>query len=770
MNTLVAKVWNGLRKPGLVIAVAIGILIGIILHWGLSPAHEEHTVTASGEQIAEVATVWTCSMHPEIRLPNPGLCPKCGMKLIPLHEEAADEMSSMREFTTSEYAKALMDIETATVERKFATAQIRMVGKVEYDETRVEYITSWVPGRLDRLYVDYTGVPVKKGDHMVYLYSPELLGAQEELIQAAKAVQNIENSSSDLMREVTAGTLEAAREKLRLWGLAVEQVAEIEKRGTASDHITIFAPASGIVIHKNAQEGMYVKTGTRIYTIADLSQVWVKLDAYESDLMWLRYGQEVEFTIVSYPGELFKGTISFIDPVLNSATRTVKIRVDVPNEDGKLKPGMFVKAVVKAKVATGGKVMDPKLAGKWICPMHPSVVKDGPDKCDICGMPLAQTETLGYVSADPDISEKPLVIPVTAALITGTRAVVYIELPDRNKPTYEGREIVLGPRAGNYYIVRSGLKEGDRVVTKGNFKIDSALQIQAKPSMMTPEGSASGGQIDISAISRKQLNAVVIASQEVINAFNADDIVNVRFAFGELQHILKEVDMKLLQGHSHMLWMESSMLLRNDVVEGKEVKTLHEAERIVGSLRTNIASLQAKFSLSQTARPKIIKAVNPEFSKQLEEVFKGYFSVQNALAKDELDEAIAGISKIKEALADIDMKLLSDTEHRIWMKDAAALKKILSDASKAANIEELRFSFALLSEQMLVVTTRFGAPGKSAIYQLRCPMAFNNRGATWLQDDEDTHNPYFGSAMLKCGSVIEVIEPADDKNSGGPQQ
>ena len=776
MNALIVKVLNGLKKlprrPKLVLAVIIGILVGYILHWGLSPVqtvHPEHAVTVTQEQMAEPATVWTCSMHPQIRMPKPGLCPICNMKLIPLREQTGGELSSMREFTTSEYAKALMDIETAMVERKFVTAQIRMVGKVEYDETRVEYITAWVPGRLDRLYFDYTGVPVKKGDHMVYLYSPELLSAQEELIQALKAVQNIKDSGSDIIREVTAGTLEAAREKLRLWGLATEQISKIERRGTASDHITIFAPTSGIVVHKNAQEGMYVNTGTRIYTVADLSHVWVKLDAYESDLMWLRYGQEVEFTTVSYPGEVFKGTISFIDPVLNPDTRTIKIRVDVPNQDGKLKPEMFVKAVVKAEVATGGKVMDPKLTGKWICPMHPSVIKDEPDKCDICEMPLVQTESLGYVSADPDISEKPLVIPVSAVLVTGTRAIVYVELPERDKPTYEGREIVLGPRAGNYYIVRSGLKQGQRVVTKGNFKIDSALQIQAKPSMMTPEGGGSSGQTDLSAISHKQLNAVVTASEAVANAFKASDLDEVHLAFAELEKSIKAVDIKLLQGYSHMLWMEVSMLLTNDAVEGKEAKTLREAERIVDSLKTNLASLRTKFGLSYTASPKVIKAVNPEFRKQLERIFKGYFAMQKALAGDKFDGGVAGASEIKEALASVDMKLLSGADHHLWMKHAAALEKIISDASKAKDTEVLRLSFALLSEQMLVVARQFGPPDKSALYQLKCPMAFNNRSATWLQQDEDTRNPYFGSVMLKCGSVIEVIEPANDKNIGGHQ-
>jgi Cu(I)/Ag(I) efflux system membrane fusion protein len=362
-----------------------------------------------------------------------------------------------------------------------------------------------------------------------------------------------------------------------------------------------------------------------------------------------------------------------------------------------------------------------------------------------------------------------LVIPVTAALVTGTRAIVYVELPERDKPTYEGREIVLGPRAGSYYIVRSGLKEGERVVTKGNFKIDSALQIQAKPSMMTPEGGASPPEADLSAISRNQLNAVLTTSETVANAFKAGDLDEVHLGFAELEKAIKEVDMKLLQGHSHMLWMEVSMLLRNDVVEGKEVKTLREAERIVESLKINIASLQAKFGLSQTARPKVIKAVNPEFRKQLEKVFSGYFVMQESLAKDQFDEAIAGVSKIKEALAGVDMKLLSGTQHDVWMKHAAALKKILSDASKAGDIELLRQAFVMLSEQMFVVGRQFGPPGKSALYQLKCPMAFNNRGATWLQQDKDTRNPYFGSAMLKCGDVIEVIEPANDRNIGGHQ-
>ncbi|MBN2183062.1 MAG: efflux RND transporter periplasmic adaptor subunit [Sedimentisphaerales bacterium] len=425
-------------------------------------------------------TIWTCSMHPQVRQPKPGKCPICFMDLIPLEKDEIAE--AIIDF--SDAAVKLMQIETSPVERKYVTAKIRMVGKIDYDETRVKNISAWVPGRIDRLYVDYTGIQVSKGDHMVYLYSPELLSAQAELLQAVKAVENIKPENSDLIINSTRATLEAAREKLKLLGLKPEQIVEIEKTGKPVDHLTIYAPIGGVVIEKHATEGMYVQTGMKIYTIADLSQLWVKLDAYESDMMWLRYGQEVEFTTEAYPGEVFKGRISFIDPVLNSKTRTVKIRVNVNNPVGKLKPEMFVRAVVNSKIAQGGKIMDERMQGKWVCPMHPDIVKDVLGKCDICGMDLVTVESLGYVKAE-SATQAPLVVPASAVLITGKRAIVYVQIPSTEKPTYEGREIILGPRAGDYYLVESGLNEGETIVTNGNFKIDSEMQLRAKPSMMS---------------------------------------------------------------------------------------------------------------------------------------------------------------------------------------------------------------------------------------------------------------------------------------------
>ena len=427
---------------------------------------------------------WTCSMHPEIVMDRPGKCPKCGMDLIPISQGTGHQPP--RQLVVSQDTARLMEIATAPVERRFITAEIRMVGKIDYDETRVKSITSWVAGRIDRLYVDYTGITVAEADHMVYIYSPQLLSAQAELIQAARSVSAMNADSSDLVRRSIEGTLKAARQKMRLLGLTEQQVGDIERTGEPTDHLTIYSPMGGVVIEKSATEGMYVETGTPIYRVADLSRLWVRLDAYESDMMWIRYGQEVVFAAEAYPGEIFRGTISFIDPMINERTRTYKLRLNVDNSDGRLKPEMFVRAVVRSQVAAAGRVMDPNLAGKWICPMHPDIVKDGPAPCDICGMDLVTAESLKLAGpAGPN--EPPLVIPASAPLITGKRAVVYVRIPDVNEPTFEGREVLLGPRAGDYYIVNEGLAEGERVVTNGNFKIDSALQLRAAPSMMSAE-------------------------------------------------------------------------------------------------------------------------------------------------------------------------------------------------------------------------------------------------------------------------------------------
>ncbi len=765
----------------LVAAIVISLVVGYMARGVFGPGPDEAGVSAQhvADEKDEAPQWWTCSMHPQIKLPKPGLCPLCNMDLIPL-EIQETQSGSLRELTVSDNARKLMEIQTALVERRFVEAEVRMVGKVDYDETRLKYITAWIPGRLDRLFVDYTGVPVKKGDHLVYLYSPELLSAQEELLQALETVKALENSDIGIIRETSEATVVAVREKLRLWGLKPEQIAEIERRGTTSDHVTIYAPSGGIVIHKNAQEGMYVSTGTRIYTIADLSEVWIRLDAYESDLMWLRYGQKVEFTTEAYPGERFVGTIAFIDPILTQTTRTVKVRVNVANPKMRLKPGMFVRAVARAKVATGAKVVDTALAGKWICPMHPEVVKENAGKCDICEMPLVRTESLGYLGLDATKADKPLVIPASAALVTGTRAIVYVEVPGRDKPTFEGREIVLGPKAGNYYLVRHGLAEGERVVTKGNFKIDAELQIQAKPSMMTPEGGGGGGHqhggpaagkedtdsgkmgMRLPPTVQAQLHAVLSVGEQIDSAIELSDLDAIRSAFADLQRKVGGVDGQKLEGHMKMLWREYSMLLTNDAIEGKEAIDLKTAERVAGMMNEHLASMKSKLPLEYDHSPPTTSVINPKFRQQLANAVEAYLAIQQALAEDDSREAVDAAKKMADAITSVDMTLLEGEDHMAWMKTSGELKNILAGVIQAEGIEPVRKEFALLSEEMAAAAKRFGIVG-GALYQFKCPMAFNNRGATWLQANDKTRNPYFGTAMLQCGEVIQVLPGVKEK-------
>lgn len=216
---------------------------------GGGETHADHGPPAKGAQ------KWYCSMHPQIIRDGPGLCPICEMDLIPMPTDLGAD-SGPRDLVVSPSAAALMRIQTAPVERLFVANEVRMVGKIQYDETRVKHITAWVPGRLDRLYVDFTGTTVRKGDHMVYLYSPELISAQAELLQAAKASRNAGGGPSSYLVEATASTLQAAREKLRLLGLAPGQIEEIEQSGKPMTHLTIHSPIGGVVIQKMVSEGM----------------------------------------------------------------------------------------------------------------------------------------------------------------------------------------------------------------------------------------------------------------------------------------------------------------------------------------------------------------------------------------------------------------------------------------------------------------------------------------------------------------------------------
>ncbi len=479
------------RPTSLIAVLVIGLLIGRCFSPVATNGQAQSPVAKESEPVEQI---WTCSMHPSVHAKHPGKCPICGMTLIPL-ESGSAKADGPRTLRLEDGQKALAGIRTAPVVRKELAHTVRLVGKLAVDETALATLSAWVGGRLDRLFVDYTGLTVRADDHMAEIYSPQLFHAQEELIVAVESAKQTEAKQDPELAKIANATVMAARKKLSLYGLSDEQMQEIIDRGTPSDHITLTAPIGGTVIHRGAVEGQYVKEGDSLFTIADLKHLWLELDAYESDMPWIRYGQEVMFEVDAWPGEMFRGKITFIDPVLNPITRTVHLRVEVNNEDGRLRPEMYVRAKVQTMVVGLGTPAAIDMAGKWMCPMHPKIVTEEEGVCPICGMDLETVESLGYLAATAK-EDLPLLIPVSAPLLTGNRALVFVELKDgelHGASVFEARDVVLGPRAGDYFVVREGLKEGEIVVSRGAFTIDSELQLRGKPSMMAPKGGGAGG-------------------------------------------------------------------------------------------------------------------------------------------------------------------------------------------------------------------------------------------------------------------------------------
>lgn len=586
---------NALRSlPRFVwIMVIVAFILGLALRGGGGGGSEPSQVQADQAQSEIEVEWWTCSMHPQFKLEEPGQCPICFMDLIPMESHGSGDIPT--ELKMSESAMKLAAIVTEPVHRGTAYGEIQLSGKVATDETRLGKITAWVPGRLEKLYVDYTGVTVKKGDPLVELYSPALYAAQEELIQAKKFV---DSSESDLVRSSAKLTLDAAREKLRQLGLTDDQTKQIEERESATERITIHSPMTGVVIHKNAVEGLYVNKGAPIYTIAELSNVWVLLDAYETDVPALQVGQSVDFSVEAIPGKTYEGEVIFVDPILDEKTRTVRVRLDAENPEQQLKPGMYVRATVHTEISEG---------------------LDG---------------------------DQPLLIPISSVLKTGNRAVVYIKKPDTDEPTFEGREIQIGQRAGDYYIVTAGLDEGEEIVIRGNFKIDSAFQIAAKPSMMNPVEGTSG---------------------------DSDEATEVMIPISFLEALIP--------------------------------------------------------------------------------VYITYFKAQTALAADDFETGKNELVELREII-----KNMSDHDSlRQWRLIRKDLLDALRNADQWPDMEAIRIAFEPISYSILKMERILGHTGDETHYEVYCPMAFNDKGAPWLQNHDVVDNPYFGSMMLRCGEVRETF-------------
>lgn len=407
-----------LKKYGTyIILVITGLMLGWILFHTDGSGNDKHNHEHEGENGTEV---WTCSMHPHIKTDKPGKCPICAMELIPLSSmKSGAAVSNAVHFTPE--AVALANIQTTVVSVDHPTREVRLFGKVQADERLLQSQTATISGRIEKLMINFTGQAVKKGQILAIIYSPELVNAQQELLEVSK------------MKQSQPELYQAAREKLRLWQLTENQISSIEKTGKVKTGFEVVSGTSGIITAKRVSTGDYVSQGSVLFDVANLSNVWVLFDAYESDLVFLKTGDEIHFSIQALPGKNFTARIKFIDPMIDPLKRVAGVRVEMSNSSGELKPEMFVEGVVKAKL----------------------------------------NEYEGYP-----------VIPRSAVLWTGKRSVVYIRDTEHTEPAFIMREVELGPALGNSYVVTEGLYEGDVIVTEGAFSVDAAAQLHGQPSMM----------------------------------------------------------------------------------------------------------------------------------------------------------------------------------------------------------------------------------------------------------------------------------------------
>lgn len=404
------------------IAVMIGVFAGYLLfgnsldepHQELLESHD-HSRTLQNQ-------MWTCAMHPQIMQPEAGDCPICAMDLIPV--ESSSDGLQMNEIKMTKNAMNLANIQTSIVgnnaEDNEMNRMISLSGKIAANEESNSIQASYFDGRLERLHINYKGQDVKRGQLLATIYAPSLVTAQQELITAI----SLKKSQPNLYK--------AVRRKLKLWKLSERQINRIEESGKIQENFSVYATVSGTVSEVIAREGDYVKQGQPILKVSNLNSVWAEFDAYENQIAIFKNGQKIEIIAHAYPNKQFDAQISFIDPILNSITRTIIVRATLNNKEALLKPGMFV---------TG------KLKG-----------------------------------INQDINES-ITISASALLWTGERSLVYVKThPD--EPIFEMREVTIGNRNNETFTINSGLKNGDEIVTNGTFTVDAAAQLQGKKSMM----------------------------------------------------------------------------------------------------------------------------------------------------------------------------------------------------------------------------------------------------------------------------------------------
>jgi len=530
MNNILNKIKNwvsGHLLLSLAIIFIIGIIAGSLVFGGGNNAGTSGTgVSAENHSAMDHApgTLWTCAMHPQIKMEKPGDCPICGMELVPMEsEDESDDGDGDYTVKLSNTAMKIAEVSTSKVERKAPYKEVYLPGKVMADERRISELTSRFPGRIEKLYVNFTGQKVRRGQVLAKIYSPELVTAQRELFEALK------------FKETNPGYYKAARNKLKLWDLSEKQIDEITDSGNVKFYFDVLSPLTGTVTMRMVSLGDYVKEGTSLFKIIDLSHVWVMFDAYENDIPWIKLKDKIKFKIKSIPNKVFESTVTFIDPVLNPKSRVAGVRAELNNSNDLLKPEMLASGSLKTMLPGSG---------------------------------------------------DQLLVPKSAVLWSGKKAVVYVRT-NNHQNMFRFTEILLGADAGDSYVVLEGLNDGDLVATNGVFKIDAAAQLKGEKSMMNPTGGkqSMGGMAgmdmggdskkeeketkkdtkeetsmkmdtEVDATFKAQISGVVTSYLTLKDAFVATDVKNAIIATKGVKATMNKVDMALLKGDNHMMWMD----------------------------------------------------------------------------------------------------------------------------------------------------------------------------------------------------------------------
>ncbi len=526
------------------------LLLGWILFGGTSNKETDHNHDA----VAATNQMWTCSMHPQIMQPEAGDCPICGMDLIPA-ESSADGLLA-DQFKLTENAMALANIQTTIVGKGNVEGNtIKLSGKIAENEEANAVQVSYFAGRIERLNVSFTGEEVRKGQLLATIYSPELYAAQQELITAAS------------LKEPQPALYKAVRNKLKLWKLSENQINQIEETGKIKENFPVYATVSGTVTKKLVEQGDYIKQGQPLLKVANLNSVWANFDVYENQINLFKKGQEVMITTNAYSNKEFKGKVDFIDPVLNTKTRTVTLRVVLNNKDDVFKPGMFVTANIE-------------------------------------GVKNENKESLS--------------IPSSAVLWTGERSVVYLKTnPDQ--PVFEMREVTLGNQIGNKYEVLEGLFAGNKIVTNGTFTVDAAAQLQGKKSMMNKDGGKvmtgheghlgmdnnsskretdhtnTNERLEVSEKFLQQLNSVYNEYINLKDALVKEDSKSTSTSASTLLNNLTKVNMKLLSDNkAHNQWMSLEKEIKSSttsISKASDIKAQRDHFKYLSSHLINAVQL-----------------------------------------------------------------------------------------------------------------------------------------------------------------------------------